>query len=167
MALADTLLPEFDIEMATTRRVLERVADDRLPWKPHEKSYSMGALASHLANIPTWAPIALSGDSFDAAPKDAPPKQAALLESNAAILEAFDRNAPAARAAIAAASDACMLGPWSLLRGGATVFTMPRIGVLRSFVMSHLIHHRGQLSVYLRMCDIPVPSIYGPSADEG
>ena len=167
MSLATSFLPELDREMATTRRLLERTSDAHLAWKPHEKSQTFGGLATHLANIPTWISISLGGDSFDARPKDSPPPRAKLLESRSEILETFDRNVAAARAALAAASDELMNGSWSLLAGGEVRFTMPRAVVVRSFVLNHLIHHRGQFSVYLRLCDIPVPSIYGPSADEG
>ncbi|MFA6958946.1 MAG: DinB family protein [Thermoanaerobaculia bacterium] len=166
MSIAEQVLPEFDREMAITRRVLERASDERLAWRPHAKSQTFGGLATHLANIPTWVGIAIGGDSFDAMPKDAPPPRAILLGSREAILETFDRNVTAARAAIGAATDEHLHGPWSLLAGGEVRFTMPRTAVLRSFVLNHLIHHRGQFSVYLRLCDIPVPSIYGPSADE-
>jgi uncharacterized damage-inducible protein DinB len=167
MSIAEQFLPEFDREMATTRRVLERVSDEHLGWRPHAKSQTFGGLATHLANIPTWVGIAIGGDSFDAMPKDAPPPRAALLDSREAILAAFDRNVAAARAAIVGATDERLHGSWSLLAGGAVRFTMPRTAVLRSFVLNHLIHHRGQFSVYLRLCNIPVPSIYGPTADEG
>jgi len=167
MSIAESFLPEFEREMATTRRVLERVDDGRLAWRPHEKSQTFGGLATHLANIPTWVSIALGGDSFDAMPKDAPAPRAKLLESRAAVLDAFDRNIATAHASLTAASDELMAGPWSLVAGGEVRFTMPRSAVMRSFVLNHLIHHRGQFSVYLRLLDIPVPSIYGPTADEG
>ena len=166
MTIAQSYLPEFDREMASTRRVLERARDAHLGWKPHAKSQTFGGLATHLTNIPTWIPIALGGDSFDAAPKDAPAPRAKLLESRDTLLETFDRNVAAARQALSEATDESMNGPWSLLLGGQVRFTMPRTAVVRSFVLNHLIHHRGQFSVYLRMCDIPVPSIYGPTADE-
>jgi uncharacterized damage-inducible protein DinB len=166
MTIAEGYLPEFDRETATTRRVLERASDEHLGWRPHEKSQTFGGLATHLANLPTWVSIALGGDSFDAAPKDAPPPRAKLLGSRIDILEAFDRNVAAARADLAGASDTLMNGPWSLIAGGEVRFTMPRTMVVRSFVLNHLIHHRGQFSVYLRLCEIPVPSIYGPTADE-
>jgi uncharacterized damage-inducible protein DinB len=167
MSIGTSFLPEFGREMATTRRCLERVSEEHLGFRPHERSQTLGGLATHLANIPHWIPIAFGADSFDAAPKDAPPPRAKLVESKSDLLETFDRNVAAATAALAGASDELMNAPWSLLLGGEIRFTMPRTAVVRSFVMSHLIHHRGQFSVYLRMCDIPVPSIYGPTADEG
>ena len=167
MALSEALLPEFDQELAGTRRTLERVPEEKFGWRPHEKSTTMGGLASHLANLPTWAVLSVERDSFDMAPPGGPPPRAPEAKSRAELLETFDRNRDAARAAIAGASDEHLLKPWSLLSGGKTLLTLPRVAVLRSFVMNHTIHHRAQLGVYLRLNDIPVPSIYGPSADEG
>lgn len=167
MALNRALLAEFDHEMANTRKTLERVPEGKFDWKPHEKSMAMGGLATHLANIPSWGVIAIEKESFDMAPPGAPPPRMQMARSRREVLELFDKNASAARAAIAGASDEQLKQPWSLLSGGNTVFTLPRIAVLRSMVMSHGIHHRGQLTVYLRLNDIPVPAIYGPSADEG
>jgi uncharacterized damage-inducible protein DinB len=166
MTLSRALLPEFDYEIANTRRALERVPEDRFDWKPHDKSTSMGGLATHLANIPTWATRAVKQDSFDMAPQGGPPARVPEAKSLAEVLEAFDKNVAEARAAISEASDEHLLTNWSLLSGGATVMTLRRIAVLRSFVMNHSIHHRGQLSVYLRLNDVPVPGLYGPSADE-
>lgn len=167
MRLAETLLPEFDDEMAGTRKTIERVPEDKLGWKPHEKSMSMGGLATHLANIPTWAVRAVDSESFDLAPPGAPPPRVSLVSSRQEALDRFDKNVAEARAAIAGASDDHLLQPWSLLSGGDTVMTLPRLSVLRSFVLNHIIHHRAQLGVYLRLNDVPVPSLYGPSADEG
>lgn len=166
MALSESLLPEFDHEMANTRKTLERVPDDKFDWQPHEKSTKMGGLTTHLANIPTWASLAINQDSLDLAPQGQPPLRATPLNSTAEALETFDKNVAAARADIAGASDEKLFQPWSLLSGGNTVLTLPRIAVLRSFVMNHSIHHRAQLGVYLRLNDVAVPSIYGPSADE-
>jgi uncharacterized damage-inducible protein DinB len=167
MKISDTLLPEFDMEMASTRRVLERVPEDRFDWKPHQKSMAMGGLASHLANIPTWAVHAVRKDSIDIAPVGEAALRVEPAQTRAEVLERFDKAVTDARAAIDEASDEVLLQPWSLLSGGKTVMTLPRIAVLRGFVMSHSIHHRAQLGVYLRLNDIAVPSIYGPSADEG
>jgi uncharacterized damage-inducible protein DinB len=167
MAMSETLLPEFDHEMANTRKTLERVPDDKLAWKPHDKSMTMGRLAGHLAEIPHWTKETIDKDELDIAPPGAPPYQPAPLNSRKEMLEAFDKHVASARAAIAGAADANLMKPWSLLAGGKTVLTMPKIGVLRSFVMNHSIHHRAQLGVYLRLNNIPVPAIYGPSADEG
>jgi uncharacterized damage-inducible protein DinB len=166
MRLSDTLLPEWDHEMANTRKTLERVPDEKLDWKPHEKSSAMGALATHLANIPTWAIHTLTKDSLDLAPVGEPPPRAELLTSRAEILETFDKNVSAGREAIAAAGDEEFFKMWSLLHGGNQILAMPKMAVLRGFVMSHNIHHRAQLGVYLRLNDVAVPSIYGPSADE-
>lgn len=163
MALNQALLPEFDHEMQTTRRTLERVPEDKLGWKPHQKSMSLGGLATHLATINHWVDATMGMDAFDVA--GVPPNPE--LKSRAEILAAFDQNAASARKAIAGASDADLMKPWSLLSSGKAVFTLPRIAVLRSFILNHTIHHRGQLSVYLRLNDVAVPSIYGPSADEG
>jgi len=161
MPIVDALLPEFDHEMATTRKLLERVPGDRLAWKPHEKSYTLGQLAQHVSTIPMWGSITIEQSEFDAAGA-----RQAELTSQAEILAAFDRNAAATRAALVGRSDAEFMAPWSLKSGTQTIFTMPKAVVWRSFVLNHLIHHRGQLSVYLRLNDVPLPSIYGPSADE-
>ena len=163
MAIKDGLLPEFDHEMATTRNVIARVPAEKFDFKPHDRSMTMGALASHIADMPTWAFVGINQDSLDLA-AGFKPFQAA---SSAELLDAFDKNVVLARGAIAAASDEAFIKNWSLKRGDVTLLTMPKIAVVRSFVMNHVIHHRGQLSVYLRLNDIPVPSIYGPSADEG
>ena len=165
MGIAITLLPEFDHEMATTRKTLERVPDDRFDWKPHEKSTAMGALASHLANLPSWATLAIGGDSFDMAPGGEAVRSPAC-NSRQEILEMFDKNVVAARAAISGATDEAIVQPWSLLSNGATILSIPKVAVVRNFVLNHSIHHRAQLGVYLRLNDIPVPSVYGPSADE-
>jgi uncharacterized damage-inducible protein DinB len=167
MPMSAALLPEFDHEMATTRRTLERVPADKLGWKPHEKSMTLGRLATHIAEMPGWAMPTLNRESLDLAPPGAPPYQPVSKDTVADIVAYFDENVAAARAAIAAASDESLMQSWSLLMGGNAVFTMPRIAVLRSMIVNHVIHHRGQLSVYLRLNDAPVPSIYGPSADEG
>jgi uncharacterized damage-inducible protein DinB len=166
MGLSESLLPEFDHEMANTRKTLERVPDEKFDWKPHEKSFPMGSLAGHLANLPSWGSLTLSSDSFDMAPGGESVKTPAL-NSGKDVLTTFDENVAATRAAIASASDQDLFKPWTLLSNGNTILTLPKIAVLRSFVMNHIIHHRAQLGVYLRLNDIAVPSIYGPSADEG
>jgi uncharacterized damage-inducible protein DinB len=163
MAIKDALLSEYDHEMATTRRLLERLPDDKLAWKPHEKSMTLGGLATHLANLPFWGLTILSESSYDLA--DGPPR-AALKASRAEVLEAFDDLTRRTRA-LMDKTDAEYLGIWSLKRSGQEMFSLPRAAAFRSFVMNHIIHHRGQMSVYLRLNDVPVPPIYGPTADEG
>src|SRR2546422_44647 len=163
MAIKDGLLADYDHEMGTTRRLLVRLPDDKLFWKPHEKSRSLGGLATHLANLPHWGGTILNDASFDLTA--APPPLAAKI-SRADILAAFDDTCKRTRAWMDK-TDAEYQSPWTLLRGGQQVFSVPRIAAFRSFILHHSIHHRGQLSVYLRMNDVPVPAIYGPSADEG
>ena len=163
MAIKDSLLPEFDSEMATTRRVIERLREDKYDWAPHERSMKAGRLASHIAEMTVWGTISITQDSLDLAgghqPFNAP--------SRAELLAAFDKNVADCRKAIEGASDEVLMKPWSLLNEGNAIMTLPKISVIRSFVLNHIIHHRGQLSVYLRLTHTPVPSIYGPSADEG
>lgn len=167
MSISSTLLPEFDQEMATTRKVLERIPADKFSWKPHETSLAMGRLAAHLATLNDWMVKTIELDALDLAPPDGEPYRLPEITTPAEALERFDQLAAAARAALAGASDEQLLGNWTLLHGGHVLFTLPRVVTLRTFVFNHHIHHRGQLSVYLRMNAIPVPSIYGPSGDEG
>lgn len=164
--ISNALLPEFDQEMATTRKTLDRCPEDKYGWQPHPKSFNMIALATHIANIPMWGASTLTSDSFDIQPPGAPPYKEEPAKSRADLLEKFDQSAAAARAAIAAAKDEDFAKPWSLLSGGQPLFTMPRGAVFRSMILNHLIHHRAQLGVYLRLLDVPVPATYGPSADE-
>lgn len=166
MSISQILLPEYDHEMASTRKVLERIPGDRLDWKAHESSNTIGWVGTHLANIPGWTEMTLTRDSLDIAPPGGEPQRTAPAGSVQAILEQFDRNVAAGRAALVAARDEDFFKPWSLLSGGATIFTMPRLAVLRTFVLNHMIHHRAHLCVYLRLNDVPVPGLYGPSADE-
>lgn len=163
MPMIDALLPEYDHEMATTRKLLERVPDDRLAWRPHERSMSLGRLAMHVAELPLWVEMALEHDGFDMEPGSYVPRSASSRQE---LLAAFDKAVKGARALIAGRSDAEMLAPWTLRQAGEAVFTLPKSGVIRSWVLNHMVHHRGQLSVYLRLNDVPLPSIYGPSADE-
>ncbi|HVW86791.1 MAG TPA: DinB family protein [Bryobacteraceae bacterium] len=162
MTISEMILPEFDQEMANTRKLLACVPDDKLSWKPHPKSMALGRLASHVAELPHWAVETIGRERLELTPG----MTAFNAASAAEILEAFDRNVAAARQAIAGASDADLGVPWSLVFGGQTIFTMPRATVLRSVVMNHLIHHRAQLGVYLRLNEIAIPGMYGPSADE-
>jgi uncharacterized damage-inducible protein DinB len=163
MAIKDTLLAEYDHEMGTTRKLLDRLPDDKLAWRPHEKSMALGQLAGHLGNIQEWAGAILNESSFDVATVPPTPD---TKTSRADVLDAFDSATRQARAWMDK-SDAEYTAMWTLRRGDQEMFSMPRIAVFRSFILNHVIHHRGQLSVYLRLNDIPVPSIYGPSADEG
>jgi uncharacterized damage-inducible protein DinB len=162
MGTLDGLLPQFDREMSTTRKVLERVPDEHFGWKPHAKSYSLGELASHIAGLPAWATETLGSSMYDIGDG----RSTVPASSRSELLSTFDANASAARQALSSSSDAGLKAVWTLKRHGTPIFSMPKDAVLRSFVLSHLIHHRGQLSVYLRLLDLPVPSIYGPSADE-
>jgi uncharacterized damage-inducible protein DinB len=164
MAIRDSILPEFDQEMATTRRTLESVPEGKSDWKPHEKSMSMGRLAGHLAELPGLGLRSLQSDSFDvrAAGRPAP----LVMTSRSELLEAFDKNVAAARAAIASASDEDLMKSWTLRAGDKAMFSLPRTAVLRTFCISHSVHHRAQLGVYLRLNDVPVPHVYGPSADD-
>jgi uncharacterized damage-inducible protein DinB len=162
MSIAQSLLPEFDHEMANTRKVLERVPYDNPAWKPHEKSSTIAALAHHVATVPGWTKETFTKDSLDMT-NFTPPTPSA---NQAQLLAEFDKSVDAGREALAGASDATMMTNWSLTGNGQTFFTMPKIAVYRSFVMNHMIHHRAQLGVYLRMNNVPVPAIYGPSADE-
>ena len=139
---------------------------DKSDWKPHQKSMAMGGLATHLSNIPTWVNYTIGQDSLDLAPGGIPLPSPQMANSSEELLATFDANISKARAAIAGAADAELFKPWTLMSNGNTILTMPKVAVLRSFVMNHLIHHRAQLGVYLRLNDIAVPSIYGPSADE-
>ena len=164
MTIAELLLPEVDQEMATTRRVLERVPDDKLGWKPHDKSWSTGDLASHIVNMIKWTDVTMNQTEFDMA--TVPPEQMnPAASSRAQLLEWFDANTAAARQAMAK-SDADYFVKWTLKQGGNVIFTMPRYTCIRSFFLNHIVHHRAQLSVYLRLNNIPVPAMYGPSADE-
>jgi uncharacterized damage-inducible protein DinB len=164
--LKDALLPEFDHEMGVTRRLLERLPDREFTWKPHEKSWSLGELATHLTNVPTWTRSITEAPEFDLAgipPGSAPSVPATTRE----LLERFDTNVADARRRIDQLGDAQFTSSWTLKKAGHVVFTVPRIAALRSFLMNHSVHHRGQLSVYLRMRNVPLPAMYGPTADEG
>ncbi|MGA9774029.1 MAG: DinB family protein [Blastocatellia bacterium] len=162
MSISEALLPEFDREMANTRKTLERIPEDKFDWKPHEKSMRLGSLAIHLATMVGWVADLMKQDSLDLDPNYEEPK----VNTRSEIIEMFDGGVASARAAIDGASDEEILKPWTLLSGGKEILTMPKAAVIRDFAMNHSIHHRAQLGVYLRLNDIPVPSIYGPSADE-
>ena len=161
MSIAETLLPEFDQEMTVTRRVIERVPGANAEWKPHPKSFSLGHLTQLVARMPGWFTQMLTSTSLNlgaAAPYS--------IEKTETLLAEFDRNVKEARAALTTTKDAEFGAPWSLMAGDRTLMTLPRAAVVRQTI-SHLVHHRAQLGVYLRLLDVPVPSMYGPTADEG
>jgi uncharacterized damage-inducible protein DinB len=160
------MLPELEREAALTRQLLERVPDTKLGWKPAEKSMSLNQLASHLANLPSWGLHALESDELDINPPDGEPMVPASPEGVAAIVELFDSNVAKLRETIASTDDEALGLLWTLKSGGEEVFSLPKYGVLRGMVLNHIIHHRGQLTVYLRLNDVPLPMTYGPSADE-
>jgi uncharacterized damage-inducible protein DinB len=168
MALKEMLLSEFDREVATTRQFLERLPAEDAGWRPHPKSATLGGLAVHLATIPWWLEVTLTTSELDLDPPGGggPPAPPAFT-TVAALLAYFERNAAAGRTALARAADADLSLPWTLKSAGATVFSLPRAAVVRSFCLSHFIHHRAQLGVYLRLRDVPLPSCYGPTADTG
>lgn len=167
MAMNQGLLAEFDMEMQKTRQTLERIPDDAFSFTPHQKSKPMAWLASHVATLPYWAVVTMKTDVLDfTAPSpeaSAMPKEA---KNNKELLQNFEQCSKAAREAIAGASDQALMESWTLKKGDQVLFTTPKVAVLRSFVMNHLIHHRGQLTMYMRLKDIPVPALFGPSADE-
>jgi len=165
--ISQALLPEFDHEIANTRKTLERVPEANPDFRPHPKSMPLARLAGHLAEIPVWAAMTLSQDEIDVSPANGQQFEPQIMKSRKDLLAKFDQDVKNARAALASTSDDVMMKPWSLKRAGQTIFTMPRVAVMRSFVMNHMVHHRAQLGVYLRMNDVAVPSLYGPSADEG
>ncbi len=166
MSIAAMMLPEFDQEMANTRKALERIPEAKFDYTPHAKSFTMIGLATHIKNMIGWLVDTLKSDSFDIQPVGAPPYKEEPAKSVAELLESFDKNVKAARSALEATSDEAFGAQWSLLSGGNVMFAMPRGAVVRGMILNHVIHHRGQLTVYLRLNDVPVPAIYGPSADE-
>lgn len=167
MDIASLLLPEFDQEMATTRKVLERIPDDKLGFKAHPKANTIGWVGAHLAEIPTWLTGTILQPSWDIHPPGGEAYKSPVLKSRKEIVELFDKNVAEARKALASTNDAELMKDWSLLSGGNVIFTMPKWGVIRTWVLNHAIHHRAFLCSYLRMNDVPIPSVYGPSGDEG
>ena len=160
MSIAESLIPEFDQEMASTRRLLERVPGDRAEWKPHPKSFALGHLAQLVSWMPGWIGNTLTQSELNLA---GAPKYS--FETTATLLAGFDQNVRDARAALQSAQDEDFKATWSLKRGDRVLWSAPRGVVVRTHI-SHLSHHRGQLTVYLRLLDVPLPSIYGPTADE-
>ena len=166
MSIAESILPEFEMEMAGTRKTLERIPEDKLDWKAHPKSNTIGWVACHLAEIPGWVEGTLTQDAWDIKPEGGEPYQSPKLDSVKEILDLFDANVATAKARLAATPDEEFAKSWSLLSGGETLITTPKLGVMRTWVLNHAIHHRAHLCVYLRLNDIPVPALYGPSGDE-
>lgn len=160
MTIAETLLLEFDLEMPATRSLLERLPSDRLDWKPHSRSRSLGQLATHIAELPRWG-LRIEGSSWAVGSEKAPPMTAV-----AEFLTRFDENVRAGRASIAAKTDGELRERLTVTREGQTFFQLPKVSVLRRVLLNHLIHHRGQLTVYLRLNEVPLPAVYGPTADE-
>jgi uncharacterized damage-inducible protein DinB len=166
MSIAQSMLPEFDQETANTRKVLERLPEDKFEYKPHEKSGTLVWLAAHVAHLPGWTKETFTLTELDLSPDGKPFVPPPPPKTSKELLANFDNFVTAGRAALAAASDADMMVPWSLKMNGTVIFQMPRIATYRGMVMNHMIHHRAQLTVYMRLLDIPVPGLYGPSADE-
>jgi len=167
MTIGQMMLGEFDQEMQNTRKTLERCPDEKWNWKPHEKSGTVGWLAGHIATMPGWVAMTINTEELDYAPVDGASYQPPKIENKRALLTELDKNVAEARAALASVSDAEMMKGWKLLAGGKEIFTMPRVACIRGMVMNHIIHHRAQLTVYYRLLGVPVPGLYGPSADEG
>jgi uncharacterized damage-inducible protein DinB len=167
MRMSESLLPEFDEEMACTRKFLELVPDEKLGWKPHEKSMTLGQLAWHLSDMPSWCRDTLKQDTMTLSQEDFQQKVAEREgKGKKEILAGFDKSLSDARTRLANADDAAMARQWKMIWGGETIIDMPRSQVLRKWVMNHLVHHRAQLGVFLRLNGIAIPGAYGPSADE-
>ena len=164
MRIAQLLLPEYDNEIAITRPVLERVPDDRGEWKPHPRAFPMAHLAQLVARLPSWLPMTMQQTELDISPA-VPTFPGYTIEKTATLLELFDENAATGRAAIVAGTDDEFNVPWTLKSAGKPVMTQPRYMIVRQMVLNHLVHHRAQLGLYLRMTDQAVPEMYGPTAD--
>jgi len=167
MSISDLLLPEFDQEMAGTRNLLQRVPMDKPDWKPHNKSMTMGRLAGHVAELANWAARIIETEVLDITPAVTEGHHGYAAKSSQELLQVFDKNAAEARNVLAKSSDEHLNKVWSMTLKGKTVLSGPRYPMIRSMFLNHLIHHRAQLGVYLRLNDVPLPAMYGPSADEG
>jgi uncharacterized damage-inducible protein DinB len=167
MTIGQSMLPEFDQEMQNTRKTLERIPDEKWNWKPHEKSGTLGWLAGHVGTVPEWIAMTIKTEELDYAPVNGPAYEPPKISNRQEVLAAFDKAAAEARAALEGVSDQDLMKNWRLLAGGQEVLAMPRIACIRGMCLNHLIHHRGQLTVYFRLIGVPVPGLYGPSADEG
>ena len=159
----EQFIAEMEAEAKNTRKMLERVPVDKLTWQPHEKSMMLGRLASHVAELPSWITMTINTDEFDLAKMDYKPLQ---YTTNEELLAHFEQNQAAAIHALQTSTEEDLMKPWTLRRGDHVMMTMPKAAVIRNWALSHQVHHRGQLSVYLRMLDIPVPGMYGPSKDD-
>ncbi|HXC24506.1 MAG TPA: DinB family protein [Gemmatimonadaceae bacterium] len=166
MPIAESLLPEFDLEMENTRRILERIPTDDFDWKPHDKSFTLGKLATHVAALPGWAAMTFTTDELDIAPVGGEPMQQPQCHSTQDLLDQLSRDSAAGRKALLSMSDTDLMKPWSLKAGGKEIMTMPKVAIYRGMIMNHLIHHRAQITVYLRLRGVPLPAMYGPTADE-
>ena len=160
----DWLIAEFDHEMALTRQVLARVPDSAFNWSPHEKSMALGGLATHLALLPHWGTAILDNDAYDLAMANG--KKPAQKQNAADVLQTFDAHVADLRRGLTRRTDAELQAPWTLRNGTRTLMSMPRFAALRTFLISHTIHHRGQMTIYLRLQNVALPPLYGPSADE-
>jgi uncharacterized damage-inducible protein DinB len=163
MSISQSFLPEFDQEMASTRKILERVPEGKFDYKPHEKSMSLGRLAAHVAEMPGWGKTTFETEALNI---DMASYKPWLPTTRKELLEMFDKNVKEARERLAAATDEEFARTWTLTAGNQTIFSVPRVAVFRSSVMNHMIHHRAQLGVYLRLNNVEIPGMYGPSADE-
>ena len=166
MPIIDAFLAELEHESATTRRLLERVPEEKMGWKPHEKSMTLSRLSGHIAELPGWSKTILADDEFHIDRESRHGYRAHQPETTAELLRVHDENVAGYRAAAEGVSDEHLRGHWRMLGGGKVLLDLKRAVALRSFVMNHLIHHRGQLSVYLRLLDVPLPPTYGPTADD-
>jgi uncharacterized damage-inducible protein DinB len=167
MTTAEKLLPEFDEEFGLTRKFLALVPDDKLTWKPHEKSMELGRLAWHIADFPEWCRDTFQKDTLSMTDADADKARDGWKgKTRADMLSRFDRDLPEARAEVQKATDAGLAHPWKMEWAGQTLIDSPREQVYRKWVVNHMIHHRAQLGVYFRLNGIAVPGSYGPSADE-
>lgn len=162
MSIIAPILAELDHESRTTVRVLERVPQDRLEWTPHAKSTPIGKLAWHIATVPMRVQAMIGAGAYDLAANPAPPRP----DDVASIVSAYQANVAGVREYMATLDDDAVKEKFTMLRNGEPVMTMSKIALIRNILLNHTYHHRGQLSVYLRLLDVPVPSIYGPSADE-
>jgi uncharacterized damage-inducible protein DinB len=166
VSISQSFLSELEQESPATRRLLERLPEGQLDWKPADTSMTLSRLATHLAELPGWGLKALTLDELDVMPPGGEPFVATEVQSTAEIVELFDANMAKLRDTIAATGDEAFMEPWTLKAGGEEVLTLPRVAVMRSFVLNHIIHHRGQLTVFLRLCGVPLPGTYGNSADD-